>query len=100
MNMPWGNGTGPSGYGQMTGRGAGFCAGYQMPGYANPTPGRGFRGGAYYGAPMPANPQWTAPYGPTGFYGGLGRPFGLGRGFGRGFGRGRGWGRGRFRYGW
>jgi hypothetical protein len=32
----------------MTGRGAGFCAGFGMPGYANPMPGRGFgmgRGG-------------------------------------------------------
>jgi len=26
----------------MTGRGAGFCAGFEMPGYANPVPGRGF----------------------------------------------------------
>jgi hypothetical protein len=32
----------------MTGRAAGYCAGYGMPGYANPVPGRGFglgRGG-------------------------------------------------------
>jgi hypothetical protein len=28
----------------MTGRGAGFCAGYGMPGYANPVGGRGFFG--------------------------------------------------------
>ena len=26
----------------MTGRGAGHCAGYPVPGYANPVPGRGF----------------------------------------------------------
>ena len=26
----------------MTGRGAGFCAGFGMPGYANSVPGRGF----------------------------------------------------------
>jgi len=105
--MPWGNGTGPSGYGPMTGRAAGFCAGYQTPGYSNPILGRGLRGGAYYGAPIPLNTQWIGPYGPAGIYGGFGRPFGLGRGFGfgRGFGRGRGrgWygrGRGRFAYGW
>jgi hypothetical protein len=63
--MPWGDGTGPRGYGPMTGRGAGYCAGYNVPGYANPVGGRGFGCG-----------------------------FGRGRGFGRGFGWGRGFGRG------
>jgi len=46
--MPAGDGTGPRGMGPMTGRGAGYCAGYGAPGYANPMPGRGFgmgRGG-------------------------------------------------------
>ena len=38
--MPCGDGTGPLGLGPMTGRAAGFCAGYPMPGYANPLPGR------------------------------------------------------------
>jgi hypothetical protein len=28
----------------MTGRTAGYCAGYPVPGFANPTPGRGFWG--------------------------------------------------------
>jgi len=42
--MPRGDRTGPNGMGPMTGRGAGFCAGYGMPGYANPLPGRGFWG--------------------------------------------------------
>jgi hypothetical protein len=37
--MPFGDGTGPKGFGPMTGRGAGFCAGYVVPGYA------GFRQG-------------------------------------------------------
>ncbi|HHY71437.1 MAG TPA: DUF5320 domain-containing protein [Thermoanaerobacterales bacterium] len=41
--MPRGDGTGPVGYGPMTGRGAGFCAGFPVPGYLNPM-GRGFRG--------------------------------------------------------
>ena len=39
--MPAGDGTGPMGMGPMTGRRAGFCAGYDVPGYANPVPGRG-----------------------------------------------------------
>jgi len=64
--MPFGDKTGPRGAGPMTGRGAGFCAGYDMPGYMNPAFGRGFGGG---------------------------RGWGLGRGFGRGYGmgHGRGW---------
>ncbi len=33
--MPGGNGTGPMGYGPMTGRGAGFCAGYPAAGFMN-----------------------------------------------------------------
>ena len=39
--MPGGDRTGPMGAGAMTGRGAGYCAGFGMPGYANPMPGRG-----------------------------------------------------------
>lgn len=33
------------GMGPMTGRAAGFCVGYAVPGYMNPLPGRGFWGG-------------------------------------------------------
>lgn len=40
--MPRGNRTGPMGMGAMTGRAAGFCAGFGMPGYMNTLPGRGF----------------------------------------------------------
>ena len=52
--MPRGDGTGPGGMGPMTGRAAGFCAGYPVPGYMNPAGGagwvnpiggRGYRGG-------------------------------------------------------
>ncbi len=58
--MPGGDGTGPMGMGPMTGRGAGFCAGFQMPGYMNPAwgcgtgfgRGRGFRR-MYYLTGMP-----------------------------------------------
>ncbi len=39
--MPRGDATGPMGMGPMTGRGAGFCAGYNMPGYLNNAAGRG-----------------------------------------------------------
>jgi hypothetical protein len=65
--MPGGDRTGPWGAGPMTGRGAGFCAGYGVPGYMNPIYG--------YGR-------------------GFGRGRGWGRGFGRGRGWGRGWGYG------
>jgi hypothetical protein len=42
--MPEEDGTGPSGAGPMTGRGAGYCAVYLIPGHANPAHGycRGF----------------------------------------------------------
>ena len=62
--MPLGDRTGPIGMGAMSGRATGYCAGFGMPGYANPLPGRGF-----------------------------GMGFGRGRGaWGRGFGGGgRGW---------
>lgn len=42
--MPGGDQTGPQGMGPMTGRGLGYCAGYNSPGYANPFPRRGFFG--------------------------------------------------------
>jgi len=42
--MPGGDGTGPAGLGPMTGRAAGYCAGYPVPGYMNPIGGRGFGG--------------------------------------------------------
>ncbi len=44
--MPAGDGTGPTGMGPMTGRAAGYCAGFGTPGYMNPTPGRGFGKGS------------------------------------------------------
>jgi hypothetical protein len=57
--MPRGDRTGPTGLGPMTGRAAGYCAGYPVPGFMNPA---------------------------RGFGRGLGR--GRGRGWGRGYGRG------------
>ena len=42
--MPKGDKTGPQGLGSKTGRAAGYCAGYSVPGYMNPMRGcgRGF----------------------------------------------------------
>ena len=60
--MPGGDRTGPGGMGPMTGRGAGYCAGNNVPGYMNPYGGRGMG----YGRMM----------------GGRGGGFGRGRGFG------------------
>ncbi len=63
--MPGGDRTGPRGLGPMTGRAAGYCAGYSVPGYMNPVTGRGWfaygrgRGGGrgwrnwYYATGMP-----------------------------------------------
>lgn len=72
--MPFGDGTGPGGYGPMTGRAAGFCAGYSMPGYTNPAYGRSFwgwgrgRGGGrgwrnwYYATGLPGWQRWGMPH--------------------------------------
>jgi len=43
--MPGGDGSGPSGMGPMTGRAAGYCAGYAAPGFASAWGGRGGFGG-------------------------------------------------------
>jgi hypothetical protein len=94
--MPRGDGTGPAGMGPMTGRAAGYCAGYDVPGYMNPYGARPAWGGSFpyptyrgmAGYPYPAGPyNWsgTPAYGPFLSRGRGG--FGRGRG---GFGRGRG----------
>ncbi len=43
--MPRGDGTGPNGMGSMTGRGMGYCAGFNTPGFMNPGFGRIFSRG-------------------------------------------------------
>ncbi len=90
IRMPRGDGTGPAGMGPMTGRAAGYCAGYQTPGYMNPGPRAGAAPQRPFGnrAAPGAAPYYGAPYGGAGF------PRGRG-GFGRGAGRGRGRGGGR-----
>jgi len=81
--MPRGDRTGPWGQGPMTGRAAGFCAGFGVPGFMNPAAsfGRGQGQGGRQG---------------MGFGRGRGPGFGRGMGYGRGpgFGRGMGYGRG------
>ncbi|MBN1938456.1 MAG: DUF5320 domain-containing protein [Candidatus Aminicenantes bacterium] len=69
--MPRGDRTGPMGMGPMTGRAAGSCAGYGMPGFMNPAFGRGRgpgfgrglgfgRGGGFRGRFYTAGaPGWT-----------------------------------------
>ena len=99
--MPGGNRTGPAGMGPLTGRAAGYCAGYQVPGYMNSFQGGGFLPREGYGsAPPYIGTQDYYGYRPgyapalhSGFGGWRGRGFGFGRGYGPGFGRGRGrWG--------
>ncbi len=72
--MPGGDRTGVVGQGPMSGRGLGYCAGFDSPGYT-----KGYGGGMGRG---------------FGFRGGRGR----GAGFGRGFGFRHGMGQGNFDY--
>jgi len=87
--MPRGDGTGPAGMGPVTGRVAGFCAGYPVPCYMNPVVGKA----GLYGSGLPIFARYGVPYG------GWTNPW-VRRGFGRGLGRGWGRGRGRFGYWW
>lgn len=76
--MPRGDGTGPMGFGPMTGRAAGRCAGFATPGFMNRPAGPGFGYGRgwrrmYWATGLPG---WVRfgyginPYGslPQGFY--------------------------------
>lgn len=72
--MPGGDGTGPTGAGPMTGRGAGICNGYDRPGFANGSPGQvgrrgqgrgGFRGNGcqwWHQRYLTGQTNWRAPY--------------------------------------
>jgi len=85
--MPAGDGTGPMGQGSMTGRGAGFCADFGVPGYAN----------------GPRVVGFFSRFRPFGLFGrGVAPVAGSGRGRGRAGGRcfGRGGRRGRRSFGW
>ena len=72
--MPGGDRRGPEGFGPMSGRGYGYCAGYDAPGYTAPAPGRGMGRGMGRG--------------------GRGRAWEYGGGYGPGYGRGMAWRRG------
>lgn len=52
--MPWRNRTGPLGLGATTGRGAGFCAGFPVPGFLNPWFGFGRGWRRFWGFPVSA----------------------------------------------
>jgi len=88
--MPRGDGTGPMGLGPMTGRAAGYCAGFPVPGFMNPMGGRlglglglgrgrGFRPytygrGRFFGLPYYSPPAFAGSYGTP--YGGFTSPYG------------------------
>ncbi len=63
--MPRGDGTGPNGMGPMSGRAAGYCAGFAQPGWTNA--GRRFfgRGGRsmnrWANTPYMSNPEYYSP---------------------------------------
>ena len=61
--MPFGDGTGPAGQGPGTGRGAGFCSGFAVPGSSN-------RGGGFGGRGRGGGRGWRN------CQGAFGRPFG------------------------
>jgi len=61
--MPFGDGTGPRGEGPRTGRGAGYCSGYNQPGYANPFPRGGFGRGFGRGFGPGRGPGFRRNYG-------------------------------------
>ncbi len=75
--MPRGDGTGPAGMGPMTGRAAGYCAGYPVPGYMNPVPGYGLGRGLRRGAGFRGARGWggygSVPYGAAAY--GYGAPY-------------------------
>ncbi len=78
--MPGGDRTGPAGYGSRTGRGLGYCSGYDRPGFTQGTPrggggfgrgwGRGFRQGFWgRGRGFWRRDNYVDPnYGPTPYY--------------------------------
>jgi len=95
--MPFGDGTGPMGLGPMTGRAAGYCAGFPVPGFMKPIGGRLGLGRGWFGRGRAFGPHYgrgrfaglpygygRAPYGyggvPYGYgglpYGGFAQPYG------------------------
>lgn len=87
--MPRGDRTGPGGFGPMTGRSMGYCAGFAGPGYAKPGAGWGFG----YGRGRGMGHGIRAGWGP-----GLRRGRGLGLGYGQGMPLPYGYSRGPWEY--
>ena len=79
--MPGGDRTGPMGMGAMTGRAAGYCAGFGVPGYANLAPGSGFGMGFGRGRGFGSGRGWRHMFYATGLpgwmrFGGYATPYG------------------------
>lgn len=56
--MPKGDKNGPTGNGSMTGRGMGYCGGYNSPGYMNSCCGRNFGAGRrFWNVPKMIQPE-------------------------------------------
>ena len=84
--MPRGDGTGPMGMGPMTGRAAGYCAGFPVPGFMSPMGGRlglglgrgrGFRPYSYYGRGRFSAQPYGYGAGYPGYGAGYGYPSGI-----------------------
>jgi hypothetical protein len=73
--MPFGDGTGPRGMGPMTGRGAGLCAGFGQPGFANMLPWRRWFGFGRGRGPGRGYGRYGTFYGQPAVYSGYGRNF-------------------------
>jgi len=82
--MPGGDRTGPMGAGPRSGRTAGYCAGYGMPGFANRFGGRGLGRGGGFNLGGGFGRGWRNRFFATGVPGrasGGGRRLGLGYGY-------------------
>ena len=73
--MPFGDRTGPAGLGPRTGRGAGFCGGFGVPGSLNRAGGFGFFGGGRGGGGRGWR-NWFYATGLTGWQRAYGGPWG------------------------
>jgi hypothetical protein len=92
--MPAGDGTGPMGMGPMTGRAAGYCGGYDAPGWANFAPRRGFGLGRGRGGAWGSRGGWGSGWRHRNWYHATGAPGWARFGYGRAWGMPLDWGYG------
>jgi hypothetical protein len=92
--MPAGDGTGPMGMGPMTGRAAGYCSGYDTPGWANWAPGRGLGLGWGRGAAWGGRGGWGGGWRHRNWYRATGVPGWARFGYGPAWGAPPAWGYG------